>query len=73
MKWDEVKEKYPNSFVKFKAIKSHMINNEKIVDELEIIKVFNNGYDAMKEFSNNKKDQYIYSTTQNIVSIKVNK
>jgi len=62
MKWEEVREMYPNQFVKFEIIESHIIEDKEYVDEVAIIKAISDGKDAMKEFINCKDGQLIYST-----------
>ncbi|NMM65459.1 hypothetical protein HBE96_23050 [Clostridium sp. P21] len=62
MKWEEVRKLYPNQFVKFQIIESHIIDDKKYVDELAFIKAMTDGEEAMKEFRNCKEEQFVYST-----------
>lgn len=62
MKWQEVRELYPDQFVKFKVLESHIIDDKKYVDEVEFIKAMTDGGEAMREFRKCKDEQFIYST-----------
>jgi hypothetical protein len=63
MKWQEVRELYPNQFVKFQIVEAHIIDDKKYVDELAFIKNIKYGREAMKEFRNCRENQFVYSTT----------
>ena len=39
MKWEEVRKIYPNTFVKLQILESHLEGNNKIIDDMAIIKV----------------------------------
>ena len=62
MKWSEVRELYPNQFVKFEIVESHVSGNKQYVDEVAIIKAIADGKEAMKEFISRKEGQYVFST-----------
>lgn len=62
MTWEEVRNLYPNKFVKFKIIESHVEGNKDYVSEITIIKDIEEGKEAMKEFLKRKEGEYIYST-----------
>ena len=50
MKWQEVREMYPNQFVKFEIVEYHEDERTKYVDEVAVIKAIKDGREAMKEF-----------------------
>ncbi|MCT4595652.1 MAG: hypothetical protein N4A57_15495 [Anaeromicrobium sp.] len=62
MKWEEVREMYPNQFVKVEVIESHVENGKEYVDEVAFIKAIGDGKAAMKEFLKCKEKQIVYST-----------
>lgn len=62
MKWQEVRELYPNKFVVFKILESHVIGNKEYVDDVAVIKAISDGKEAMKEFIDCKPGQLVYST-----------
>jgi len=51
MKWQEVREMYPNQFVKFEIVEYHEDEKTKYVDEIAVIKAIKDGREAMKEFT----------------------
>ena len=69
MKWSEVKELYPNQFVKFEIIESHEDEKYKYVDDVAVIKAIKDGHEAMKEFTRCKNGQLVYSTAKEDVVI----
>lgn len=71
MKWSEVRSMYPDSFVKFQVVDSHIENDKEIVDEISLIKVINDGKEAMKEHMKCKQGQYIYSTSKEVLEIQI--
>ena len=62
MKWQEVRELYPEQFVKFEIVESHIQDDKEFIDEVAIIKAIADGKEAMKEFINCKPGQLVYST-----------
>ncbi len=71
MKWDEVRILYPEQFVKFEIVESHVLDNREYVDEVAVIKAVSDGKAAAKEFINCKEDQYVFSTKNKEVSIEL--
>lgn len=71
MKWQEVRELYPNQFVKFEIIESHQIDTKEYVDEVSIIKAIENGKLAVKEFTKCKNRQVVYSTKNEEIIIEL--
>ena len=62
MKWQEVRELYPNKFVKIEVIKSHIVDEKEYVDEVAVIKAIEDSKEAMKEFIKCKNKEIISST-----------
>ena len=69
MKWQEVREMYPNQFVKFEIVEYHEYEKTKYVDEVAIIKAIKDGREAMKEFTKCKNGQLVYSTENESIVI----
>jgi hypothetical protein len=69
MKWKEVRELYPNQFVKFEIVESHEDEKIKYVDEVAVIKAIKDGREAMKEFTKCKNGQLVYSTENESIEI----
>lgn len=62
MKWQEVRELYPNKFVKLEILESHILDDKEYVDEVAVIKAISDNKEAMREFVKCKNRQVIYST-----------
>lgn len=62
MKWQEVRELFPNQFVLVSIIKYHENGDLKVVDEVAPIKAIANK-DANKEFFNAAQGTIVYHTS----------
>lgn len=62
LKWEEIRKLYPDQFVKFEVIESHIKDDKEYVDEVAFIKAIPDGKEAMKEFARAKCGQLVYST-----------
>jgi hypothetical protein len=47
MKWEEVRKMYPEQFVKFEIVNSHIIGDKEFIDEIAIINCYKDGKEAM--------------------------
>ena len=73
MKWTDVREKYPNTFVKIKALDSHIDNNKRVIDNLGLMEIYPDGHVAMKDFKNNSENEYIINTSNEKLEIELTK
>lgn len=71
MKWQEVRELYPNQFVKFEILESRIIGNKEYVDDVAVIKAISDGKEAMREFVKCKPRQIVYNTKNKEVVIQL--
>lgn len=67
MKWNEARKIYPNKWLLFEAIEAYSEDGKRVVKELSVINVYEQGKDALKEYSDkHKKDKsremYVYNT-----------
>lgn len=67
MNWNEARKVYPNKWLLFEAIESRSEEGKRIIDEFSVINVYDNGQEALKEYSEkHKKDKsremYVYHT-----------
>lgn len=67
MKWNEARKVYPNKWLLFEAIEARSEGGKRIVEELSVINIYDNGKEAIKEFAEkHKKDKsremYVYHT-----------
>lgn len=71
MKWSEVREIYPDKFIKFEVLNYDTIDNKRYVDDIAVMKVIKDSKEAMKEFSQCKEGQFVYSTNNEQIIIEV--
>lgn len=71
MTWQEVRNLYPDQFVMFEIIESHIEGDKELVDEIAVIKPIANGKEAMKEFVHRKEGHFVYSTKNERVIIEL--
>ena len=71
MRWDEVRKLYPNTFIKFETVESHIEDDKEIVDEVAFIKAIKDGKEAMREHLRCKTGQYVYNTVKDRVEIQL--
>jgi hypothetical protein len=74
MKWCDAKNKYPDKWILIKAIKAKSENGLRIIDDLEVLNTFENGNDALKEYTSrhklNKSDEmYVYHSSKDRLEI----
>ncbi|MCC0705022.1 hypothetical protein IC213_18360 [Clostridioides sp. ES-S-0049-02] len=62
MKWSEVRNLYPSSFVKLEILESHIQNEKEYVDEVALIKLIPDNKEALKEFNRCKDKEIVYNT-----------
>ena len=48
MKWEEVRKTYPNTFVKLLILALHLEGNNKIIDDMAVIKAIDDNKGATK-------------------------
>jgi hypothetical protein len=70
MKWTEVRNLYPNQFVKLKVLSSHLENGQEIVEDVAVIKAVADTI-ATKELLKAKGDELVYHTTHENVVLEV--
>ncbi len=70
MKWNEVRNIYPNQFVKLEVLKSHIEEDKEFVDEIAIIGPVSDE-EATKELLSSKDNILIYHTSKDNVVLKL--
>jgi hypothetical protein len=70
MKWSEVRNLYPNQFVKLIVLSSHLENGQEIVEDVAVIKAVADAI-ATKELLKAKGDELVYHTTHENVVLEV--
>jgi len=67
MKWTEARKIYPDKWLLFEAIEAYSENGKRIVYELSVINVYDDGRKALEDYAEkHKKDKtremYVYNT-----------
>lgn len=62
MKWEEVKEVYPNQYVLIKILKSHIEDNREVVDEVAVERCIKDPREATSLLVRSKGDTLVYHT-----------
>ena len=70
MKWSEVRNIYPNQFVKFEILKSHIENDEEYIDEIAVIGPVDE-QKATKELLNSENNILVYHTSHDNIILKL--
>lgn len=71
MKWNDVRNNYPDKFVLFEIIHSTKAEDKEFVDDVKVIEVYDNGKDARKAFIKKNPNQFVYSTKNETVEIEI--
>lgn len=74
MKWCKAREIHPDKWLLFEAIEAYSEDGERIIEELSVIDVFDEGRDALNKYSQrHKKDKqremYVYHTNNKKLTI----
>lgn len=67
VKWNEARDLYSNKWLLFEAVEARSEEGKRIIDELSVINVYDEGSQALKEYARrHKKDKsremYVYHT-----------
>ncbi len=71
MKWDEVREAYPNQWVKLRIIHTHQQEDYLHIDEMEFIKEIQNEREATLELTQSRGDSIVYHTSHELIKTKL--
>lgn len=74
MKWNEIRQQFPNRCVLVEALKARTINNERFIEEMSVINDFENGNQAWKAYKQHhekapKRELYIFHTNDETIKI----
>jgi hypothetical protein len=70
MKWQEVRELFPNQFVLLEELKSHVENNQLYVEEVALIRPVPDDQ-TLKELRDCKGERFIYHTANDQIILEV--
>ena len=70
MKWEEVRQIYPDKFVKLEVLDSHIEGNKEYVDEVAVIDTVSED-NATKELLKSEEDILVYHTSKEDITLKI--
>lgn len=71
MKWDEVRKIYPNRFVKIQILRDRIENNIRYIDDMAVIKAFDDDKEATRELVRSKNDILVYHTGKEEIELEI--
>ena len=74
MKWTDARKTHPNKWILLEVIEGYSDNGKRIVEEFSIINVYDEGKDALKDYTKSHikdktKELYVYHTKNEELSI----
>lgn len=75
MFWEQVRIEYPNKWVLFEAVDAYSSNGERIINDIAVFDIFENGNDAMEKYiklhrQDPDKELFIFSTNKEKLEFK---
>ncbi|NSW89387.1 MAG: hypothetical protein HPY74_01675 [Firmicutes bacterium] len=75
MKWEQVRDNYPNTWVLFEAIVAHSEQGKRIIEDMAVLNTFESGTEAMRKYielhkQNPERELFIFSTSNKELEIK---
>ena len=70
MKWEEVRQIYPDKFVKVEVLDSHIKGDKKLIDEVAVIDTVSDD-NATKELLKSKEDILVYHTSKESFALEI--
>lgn len=71
MTWEEVRKGFPNRFVKLQILKSHIEKNRRHIDDMAVIKSFDDEKEATRELVRSKDDILVYHTGKKQIEVEI--
>jgi len=71
MKWEEVRKIYPNKFVKLQILQSHIDGNIRYIDDMAVVKAFDDDKEATRELVRAKDDVLVYHTGREKIEVEI--
>lgn len=71
MKWSEVREKFPNQYVKLSILDSYIEGNKQYVIDVSVIDTIPSPQEATKELLKSKAPNFVYHTNDEFIVIEL--
>ncbi|KGK91110.1 hypothetical protein DP73_05105 [Desulfosporosinus sp. HMP52] len=62
MKWEEVRKIYPERFIKIQILEAHIEDSVRYIDDMAVVKAFDDEREATRELVRTKDDEIVYHT-----------
>lgn len=74
MKWEQIREQFPNRCVLVESLKARTENNERIIEEMSVVDDFDNGNSAWKFYKelhseDRSRELYIFHTNNEDIKV----
>lgn len=63
MKWEEIRKAYPHQWLKLNILESHIEEDKKIIDEMEVIGTIESNLEAGKQLGKCKQNEAVFHTS----------
>jgi hypothetical protein len=71
MKWEEVRNIYPNRFVKVQILDSHIEDNVRYIEDMAVVQAFEDDKEATRELVRTKDDILVYHTGNEKIEVPI--
>ena len=71
MKWEDVRNTYPNQWVKMNIIKSHTQDGKEYIDDMDVIKTIISDREAGRELVKSKENEVVYHTSHDEIYLEI--
>ncbi|MEN1966498.1 hypothetical protein WMZ97_00340 [Lentibacillus sp. N15] len=69
MKWEEVRNIYPNQYILLGILQSHTAGDIQYIDDVSLIRTISDPREATKELLHAKKGTVVYHTNNEVIKI----
>lgn len=73
MKWEEVRKIYPGRFVKMQVLEGYIENDVRYINDIAVIKAFDDNKEATMELARAKNDIIVFHTSNEKLEIPIKK
>lgn len=71
MKWEEIRNNYPNQWVKLNIIKSHIQDEKEYIDDMDVISHITSDLEAGRELVKSKENEVVYHTSHDEIYLEI--
>jgi len=71
MKWEDLRKKYPDKWLKLKILQSHVERNKEIIDDMEVLEIINSDLEAGRELVKCSENEVVYNTSNKKIFIEI--